>query len=104
MAIQYAAEHNLEELIGEEFAIVDFYSETCVPCRMFAKILEDISNEIPFINIIKVNTTEYPSLGEKYQIQAVPTVLIFQNGQQVERRLGLIPEEELKAIISKRMY
>lgn len=104
MAIQYATENNLEELIGKGFAIVDFYSETCVPCKMFAKILEDISNEIPFINIIKVNTTEFPSLGEKYQIQAVPTVLIYQNGMQVEKRLGLIPEEELKEITSKYMY
>ncbi len=59
MAIQYATENNLEELIGEEFAIVDFYSETCVPCKMFAKILEDISNEIPFINIIKVTQQKF---------------------------------------------
>ena len=56
MAIQTADKTNFKELIGEDFVIADFYGTTCVPCKLFSKILEDIAAEIPFLNIVKLNT------------------------------------------------
>ena len=52
MAIQNADKTNFKELIGEDFVIADFYGTTCVPCKLFSKILEDIEAEIPFLNIV----------------------------------------------------
>ena len=45
--------------------IADFYGTTCVPCKLFSKILEDIEAEIPFLNIVKLNTTDNPELAEE---------------------------------------
>lgn len=104
MAIQYADNENYEKLLKEEFVIADFYSETCVPCKMFSVILERLAEEIPFLNIVKINTTKYPELGEKNHISAVPTVLFYKNGQMVEKRLGMMQEEEVKKVISQYLY
>ena len=66
MAIQNADKTNFKELISEDFVIADFYGTTCVPCKLFSKILEDIEAEIPFLNIIKLNTTENPEIGRAH--------------------------------------
>ena len=55
--IQQANSENFESLVQDGFVIVDFYGTTCVPCKLFARILEDLDAEIPFLNIVKLNTT-----------------------------------------------
>ena len=104
MAIKLANYENYEELIKVDFVIVDFYSTTCVPCKIFSKILEDLEGEIPFINVVKVNTTDYPELGAKNNIQAVPTIKFYKNGDLLETYVGVIPYTELKERIAKYMY
>lgn len=104
MSIQYATNENYNNLIKEGFVIVDFYSTTCVPCKIFSKILEDLEWEIPFLNIVKVNTTDYPELGKKNQIQAVPTIMFYKDGNMVYRHLGVMKIEEVKEIISQYFY
>lgn len=104
MSIQYATNENYNDLIREGFVIVDFYSTTCVPCKIFSKILENLENEIPFINIVKVNTTDYPELGKKNQIQAVPTIMFYKDGKMVNRHLGVMKADEVKEVISQYLY
>ena len=104
MAIAMANEENFEELIQGDFVIVDFFSTTCVPCKMFSKILEDLQGELPFVQIVKVNTTEYPALGEKNNIQAVPTVQFYKNGTLLENHVGVLQYTEVKERISKYLY
>ena len=65
MAIQYVDDESFKEQIKEGFVIVDFFSTTCVPCKAFSRILEELDAELPFINIVKVNTTDYRSLAKR---------------------------------------
>lgn len=104
MAIQMANEQNYDELIKEGFVIVDFFSTTCVPCKMFSRILEDLEGELPFVNIVKVNTTDYPELGKKNEVQAVPTIHFYKDGELLEKHVGVLPYGEVKERISKYMY
>lgn len=104
MAIKYATNENYDELIREDFVIVDFFSTTCVPCKLFSKVLEDLEAEIPFLNIVKVNTTDYPELGKKNHIEAVPTIKFFKDGRNVDNHLGLMNADEVKKIIGKYLY
>ncbi len=67
--IDYANYENHEQILSEDFTLVDFCSETCSPLY---KILEDIACELPFVNILKVNTTFFPKLGTDNNIDAVP--------------------------------
>ena len=61
--IQQANSENFESLVQDGFVIVDFYGTTCVPCKLFARILEDLDTEIPFLNIVKLNTTDRSPTG-----------------------------------------
>lgn len=104
MAIHEATPDNYKDIIKEGFVIADFYTETCGPCKVFSKILDEIEFEIPFINILKVNGTKYPQLSDEYNIRAVPTVLFYKDNVLVERHLGVIEPEQLKEMIAKYMY
>ena len=55
MAIQYVDDESFKEQIKEGFVIVDFFSTTCVPCKAFSRILEELDAELPFINIVKLS-------------------------------------------------
>ena len=71
--IQQANSENFESLVQDGFVIVDFYGTTCVPCKLFARILEDLDAEIPFLNIVKLNTTENPGLASTVSGRCPPS-------------------------------
>ena len=71
MSISIATTEAYAELTAKGFTIVDFYSTTCVPCKMLSRILEDLVLDYPFLNIVKVNITDNPKLGVDHQIEAV---------------------------------
>jgi thioredoxin 1 len=104
MSIKVATDENYEALLQEGFNIVDFYTTTCVPCKMFSKVLEEITYEYPFVNIIKVNTTDYPKLGSQNKIEAVPTVLFVKDGKILERSVGAMSEDEVTEKIGEYYY
>lgn len=102
--ISVAHTDTYSELTREGFTIVDFYSTTCVPCKMLSRILEDLTLDYPFLNIVKVNVTDDPKLGNEHQIEAVPTVLFLKDGQELEKVVGLMDEDELEEKISQHYY
>lgn len=104
MAIQNADKTNFKELIAKDFVVVDFYGTTCMPCKLFARILEDIEAEIPFLNIVKLNVTDNPEISKEYEINAVPTVHFYKDGQLVSRNVGVMQPQEIKAVIAEYMY
>ena len=101
MAIQYADDESFKEQIKEGFVIVDFFSATCVPCKAFSRILEELDAELPFINIVKVNTTDYPKLGKENRIFAVP---FYKDGEKKFENVGVMEVEEIKEKITEFMY
>lgn len=104
MAIQNADGTNFKDLISRDFVIADFYGATCVPCKLFSRILEDIEAEIPFLNIVKLNTTENPQLAEEYHISAVPTIHFYKDGALVASHVGVMQPQEVKEVIAQHMY
>lgn len=104
MAIQYATAETFDSLVAQDFVIVDFFSDHCGPCKVFSKVLEDTAAELPFVNIVKVNTTAEPSLGERFEIHAVPTVHFYKDGKFVEGHLGVIPANKLREMIAGYLF
>ncbi|MBD5157855.1 MAG: thioredoxin fold domain-containing protein [Butyrivibrio sp.] len=102
--ISYANYENFNELFAEGFTIVDFYSVTCGPCKLFSKILEEITYDLPFVNIVKVNLTDFPKIGEQYEIDAVPTIFFVKDGEIRERVVGVMEQEEVMEKISQYYY
>ncbi len=100
--ITYASYDTYAELTGKDFVIVDFFTETCGPCKLFSKILEDVTFDCPFVNVVKVNLTQYPKLGA--DIEAVPTVHFMKDGTLRHTEVGLMTRDEVLEKISEIYY
>jgi len=81
-------------------ALVDFWAAWCAPCLAAAPILEDLAEEYDGkINFAKVNVEDNSSLATKYGVAAIPTMLIFKDGQPVQQIVGYRPKKELKKML-----
>ena len=82
--------------------VVDFWAPWCGPCRMVAPVLEEISQKMNGkIKFVKLNTDENQKTAMDYQIMAIPSLLIFKDGQEVDRVVGFVPQEQLEADLNK---
>jgi thioredoxin 1 len=92
---------SFQELIqSEKPVLVDFSAEWCGPCKMLAPILHDVKNEIgDKASIIKIDVDKNPQLSAMYQIQAVPTLMLFKNGKVLWRKSGVLSKQELVSVI-----
>lgn len=76
--------------------LVDFYATWCGPCQMMATILEQVNAQMNHqLRIVKIDTEKYPQLASTYQVHALPTLVLFKQGQPVERIEGVLPPEQL---------
>lgn len=86
---------------GNKPAIIDFYADWCGPCKSMSPILKQLKSELQdFVSIIKINVDTNPSLAAKYQVQGVPTFIVFKNGVQTFRQSGMLSLAQLKQVVS----
>ena len=95
------ADFEAEVLKASGPVVVDFWAEWCGPCRMIAPALDAISAEMgDKVKIVKVNVDENPKIASNYGIMSIPTLMIFKDGQLVDRKTGAAPQAALKQWIS----
>ena len=85
-------EKDFEKKISKELLLVDFYADWCGPCKAMMPILEELK-ETP---ILKVNVDEYSDLASSYGIMSIPTLILFKNGKEIDKKVGLINKRELE--------
>ena len=80
--------------------VVDCWAPWCGPCRMVGPVIEELAKEMQGKVVFgKLNVDENPATSAKHQIMSIPTLLVFKNGNLVERLVGAYPKEELKKIL-----
>ena len=85
--------------------LVDFWAEWCGPCKMMSSRIEEVAKELNDKAIIaKVNVDDESMLSESYNIQSIPTMMIFHNGEIVEEIVGLTTKEQLKKTMDKYIH
>lgn len=92
-----------EDLITSNIPILaDFFAEWCGPCKAMKPILEDLKKiKGEKVRIVKVDVDKHKELAAQYNIQSVPTLMIFKNGQQLWRQSGVIRANELSTILEQ---
>lgn len=101
MAVLHANEEAFAKLLESgEPMLVDFFATWCGPCKMLAPVIEELAADYEGkLHVLKVDTDENQSLAMNYGIMSIPTVILFQGGNEVDRVVGLLPKESFCQMI-----
>ena len=101
MAVLHPNTEEFKELIqGNQLVVVDFFATWCGPCKMLAPIIEELAEtNIEGVKIVKIDVDQNEELAISYNIQAVPTLIFFKNGEEIQRVTGIIPQQNIQQII-----
>jgi thioredoxin 1 len=103
---------NVKELSDQDFAVevlqatepvlVDFWAPWCGPCRMIGPIVEELAQEnAGSLKVTKINIDNSPQTATTYGVSAIPTVMVFKNGEVVDRFVGVQPKKRLQEAIEQ---
>lgn len=96
MEVKLNSQNFADEILNRNCtALVDFYADWCGPCKMVAPIVEEIAEENEDIIVGKVNVDESNDLAYRYGVASIPTLIVFENGEETERIVGYRPKEDI---------
>jgi thioredoxin 1 len=91
-----------EVLQSEKAVLVDFWAEWCGPCRMMLPVVESRAAEYESsASVVKLNVDENPSVAQRYGVRGIPTLILFKDGEEVERVVGASTKDSLARLIDK---
>ena len=105
MAIVNVSDQSFQaEVETQGTVLVDFWAPWCGPCKMIAPVLEELDSEIGSgLKIAKVNVDDNPESASRFGVMSIPTLIIFKDGQPVDKIVGFQPKDALKSAVNRHM-
>ena len=101
MKVEVTTDNFKDEVLQSDVPVlVDFWAEWCMPCKMIAPILDEMSNEYDGkLKIGKLNVDEQGDIAAEYNIVSIPTLLLFDKGEVVNQQVGAVPRPKIEEIV-----
>ncbi len=81
---------NFQQQTKNKVVLVDFWAEWCAPCKMMAPVLNDVATELSENSRVgKLNIEQYQSIAQQFNVRSIPTLILFKNGKEVKRFVGI---------------
>ncbi|UNB45442.1 thioredoxin [Staphylococcus coagulans] len=102
MALIEVKDSNFEEQINDGVKLVDFWATWCGPCKMIAPVLEDLAQDYDGkVDILKLDVDQNQATAAKYEVMSIPTLIVFKDGEPVDKVVGFQPKENLAQVLDK---
>ena len=97
MAVTKVNEQNFqaEVLSSTQTVLVDFYADWCGPCKMLSPVVDEMSEELSDCRVVKLNVDEAPNLAARYNVMSIPTLMVFRQGEAVDRSVGVQSKQHI---------
>ncbi len=101
MAIQEINNAEFEEVVlkSDKPVLVDFNATWCGPCRMLKPVLEEIADERADVKVVGIDVDENRDLAGEYGVFSIPCLVLFKDGAEADRSVGLVPKEQVLALL-----
>ncbi len=87
--------------VKEGLVLVDFFATWCGPCKMLSPLLEELAEENPNLKVLKIDVDEVGPLAARFGIQAIPTLMLFKDGERKDTKLGYQNKNQLLGFINQ---
>lgn len=101
MKIIEVKEEDFEKVVlkNEKKVLVDFNADWCGPCRMLKPVLDEIAETNDKVKIVSINIDNNEKLAKEYGVMSIPCLVLFENGKEIDRAVGLMPKSEIEEFI-----
>ncbi|CZQ60373.1 thioredoxin [Staphylococcus aureus] len=104
MAIVKVTDADFDSKVESGLQLVDFWATWCGPCKMIAPVLEELAADYEGkADILKLDVDENPSTAAKYEVMSIPTLIVFKDGQPVDKVVGFQQKENLAEVLDKHL-
>lgn len=100
MSVITITAENFDEVMNtDKKVLVDFWASWCMPCKMMSPVIDQVAEENDSFLVGKVNTDEQQELAVRFGVMSIPTLLVFEKGKVINQSVGVIPKEEVLALV-----
>jgi thioredoxin 1 len=101
MAVNEIKKEEFEDVVlkSDKPVFVDFFATWCGPCKMMEPIIDQVSEEVPEVDFVKIDVDDAEDLAISYGISSIPCMIFFKNGEEADRVIGRVPKQNILSVV-----